>query len=340
MTIDYNKGLQPLAEHDMKVVMIMPDDSSFRRLGRKNRKTEIKSSGALFPVSDADDADNENENAPVSVSPVASAIAIEKPEPPTPEKTMPDLSALDNNDDDLAFLSALPQGLVARPLNIAPPEHRYPPLAPTIKAETQPTLPASLPVQPQASPSRRRLYNLITLLATFGTIALVVVYSLIWQDPQTLLNPLPPPIVYIQVTATPLPATPVTFSSDTQAVPTPDSAYPFGVTATGVTYIANANGRACEWASIAGVVTGKDGSALNGYRVRFIADAFDETVFSGASLTYGAGGFELPLGNAPVQKIYQVQLFSPQGAPLSVPNEVQTQANCDQNVAIVNFQEN
>jgi hypothetical protein len=332
MNIYYNKGLQPLAEHDMKVVMIMPDDSSFRRLGRKNRKTEIKSNGSLFPLSDTD-ADGNSANV---IAPIDGAMPVSAP----PEKAMPDLSALDNSNDDLAFLSALPQGLVARPLNIAPPEHRYPPMAPPVIAETQPTLPALSPTQPQTSPSRSRLYNLITLLATIGTIALVVVYSFIWQDPQTLLNPLPPPIVYIQVTATSLPATPVMFNSDTQIVPTPDSAYPFGLTASAVTYIANANGRACEWASIAGVVTGKDGSALNGYRVRVMADDFDETVFSGASLTYGAGGFELPLGNAPVQKIYQVQLFSPQGAPLSVPTEVQTQANCDQNVAIANFQEN
>ena len=47
------------------------------------------------------------------------------------------------------------------------------------------------------------------------------------------------------------------------------------------------------------------GQPLNGYRVRITSPedaSLDESVFSGSTLTFGAGGFELPLGGAPQEE--------------------------------------
>src|SRR5690606_8231075 len=97
------------------------------------------------------------------------------------------------------------------------------------------------------------------------------------------------------------------------------------------------NAFACNWWSIAGTVRDTNGAAINGYRVRVTGDAVNEAVFSGASQAFGDGGFELALVGTPQEATFTVQLFSPQDAPLSAAIEVQARADCDANVAIVNF---
>ena len=63
----------------------------------------------------------------------------------------------------------------------------------------------------------------------------------------------------------------------------------------------------------------------------------NETVFSGAALTFGAGGFELFLNGTPQAQTYSVQLLDPQSKPLSPAYSVATKETCDQNVAILQF---
>jgi hypothetical protein len=106
-----------------------------------------------------------------------------------------------------------------------------------------------------------------------------------------------------------------------------------------VSYIANQNGRGCEWQSIGGTVTQPDGSALNGYRVRVTGEGVDSTVFSGAAQLFGAGGYEFPLASAPTTQLLLVQLFSPEGAPLSDLVAVETRATCEENVVLLNFRQ-
>ncbi|MCU0515189.1 MAG: hypothetical protein MUE40_21760, partial [Anaerolineae bacterium] len=165
-----------------------------------------------------------------------------------------------------------------------------------------------------------------------------VMYSIIWQEPQSYLNPFPPEVRYVFVTATPAAA--VAQPTPTfPAAATPLPLFPFILRDGAALYIANSNGQGCAWSSIAGSITDAAGSALNGYRVRVTAASFDETVFSGAALTFGPGGYELPLGSAPQPGDYVVQLFSPQGAPLSDAVAVSTRADCAANVVLVNFVE-
>jgi hypothetical protein len=289
----------------------MSEPRDVRRFGRQNRKQALPPVPPLFPPEEMAAADE------------------------------PDFMALmpDTDQEALATLAQLPPDAV-RPLKITPPEQRFPPLQPDSDSVPLPMAapaPKSTPSPPPV-PQHRWLYNIITLFACSGTLAMLVIYGIIWREPQSWLNPLPPDIVYIEVTATP-------GTAPQNVIPTPmlvvnPSDFPFVMTDAGIVYIANANGRGCEWASIAGSVTTEEGTALNGYRVRVTGANFDETVFTGAALTFGAGGFEMPLGNAPQTATYNVQLFSPQGAPLSDVVVLTTRAECEANVTLVNFAQN
>ncbi len=287
----------------------MPEqDDSIRRLNRRNRKERIESSGDLFPPDDVP-----------SLPPL-------------------DLSFLPNNDaQDIADLTSLPSGLVSRPLTVSPTEERYPPLAPAPKRDA---MPASLsvalhPPLPTAKATGVLRYNLLTVLCLLGSLVMCAVYSAVWIDPYSPLNPAPPEAVYVIVTATPeaFVIVPPTANPETDTL----AKFPYQLISTGVLYLANANGRDCEWASVGGSVTEANGTALNGYRITITGDDLTNTVFTGGALTFGEGGYEFPLGGAPQAKELSVQLFSPQGAPLSDPVSVTTRATCEENVVLVSF---
>lgn len=308
------------------------ESGSVRRFGRKDRKDRLPPATPLFPQPDT---------------------AAEPPALPAADPPEPDFAALlpDTDSEALESLSALPPDAV-RPLKITPPEQRYPPLPPdkprpqkTPAVQKSSSATAATPHRSQRR-GRNLLYNLVALLAFTGTIAAIVVYGIIWNEPQSYLNPFPPDVRYVFVTATPgsAPADGLTPTPETaiitptfEIVATVPALFPFVMRDGSVIYMANANARGCEWASIAGSVTDIEGRALNGYRVRVTGADLDETVFSGAVLTFGAGGYEMPLGNAPQAGEYTVQLFSPQGAPLSEPYTVTTRTGCQENVAILNL---
>ncbi|GAB4512421.1 MAG: hypothetical protein OHK0046_11900 [Anaerolineae bacterium] len=289
-----------------------------RRISRKDRKDQIKGRGPLFPP------DNP------------------APPKPQPEETFafPSQQADLDLDSIVQEVAATLPPLPPEPDKIyTPPAERYPPTS-----EQIPTLPleekqaASRP-EVIIPPSRARLYNLITFFFTVATLGLLAYIILLWNDPFSALNPLPPATPFVYVTATfGAPASEAQTVVST-ALPPAANGQPF--VASGVLYAPNANASGCNWSSIAGTVTGLQGQPLNGYRVQ-IVDLDDPTrldvrVFSGSALTFGEGGFELPLGGAPQQGRYSVQLFTAAGAPLSDNYELITQSTCEENVAIVNF---
>jgi hypothetical protein len=287
----------------------MSDDHSVRRLGRNDRKGEIR----------------------------ADPDFLKAGQQTPPEGDMPDLSMLTMTEDEVAQLAALPEGLVARPLKVAPEAQRFPPVAPSMapQPETPPEATSPMPSLAQVPPRRSAGagYNRLTLLMLLLTGVWCGLVAIIWQDPQTALNPFAPPVLYVRVTATFLPPTPASSAPPTgEPLPYPFQAQP-------VTYSANGNGRGCEWASIAGTVTALDGSALNAYRVRITSTTVDTTVFSGAAATFGPGGYEFPIGGAPAAERFTVQLLSPEGAPLTAPLTVDTRAACAENVARLDFVE-
>jgi hypothetical protein len=195
---------------------------------------------------------------------------------------------------------------------------------------------------PAAKPKPRnsRLYNVITFLAFLGTLAALGIFAVLWTQPQSWLNPFPPPVEFVYVTATPGTAPEPTLVTTLPPAPLVIDAgeYPF-VMADAVLYAPNGNGKGCAWGSIAGSVTARDGSPLDGYRIHITGGGLDEVAFSGAIQTFGPGGYEMNLGSVPQAQDYTVQLFSPQDAPLSPAYPITTQAACEQNVAVVNFRE-
>lgn len=280
----------------------MSDNRPFRRLRRDERKADIKGDRDF----------------------------LKKDLPPD----LPDLSLLAGDDEDVAQLAAMPEGLVARPLTIAPPEERYPPTEAPRRARPIAPVPIASSIAPVPRP--RIGLNLLTLVLLLGSVGVWMAVASIWQDPYSLLNPLPPPIVRVFITATFLPPTPTLATTPLSGSVVSDGAA-FGLSAAGVQYRANTNGRGCEWASIGGTVTAADDSALVGYRVQITGESVNSTAFSGTAAAFGAGGFEFSLGAAPLASSYLVQLLSPDGTPLSELVAVETRAACEEAIAVVNF---
>lgn len=298
------------------------DGHEVRRLGRQQRKNRLQKPTSLF-------AEDEQETSEMQIESAAD------PDINT-ELDLQELAIPNTDADALELLSQL-QGEIVAPV-ITPADERYPPLHIDLNESASP---ADSPPPPKNSSNR--LYNglaTLFLLLSCGVVAWVVQ---VWNDPQSFFNPLPPATPYIEITATPfgqINATPdetgQIFIVITQ---TPDSSnFPF--VAEDVLYAPNTNDYACNWWSIAGTVLDKDGNALNGYRIRVQGDDLSESVFSGTSQAFGAGGFELPLIGTPSAETFVVQLLSVQGTPLSAEVIVITKADCDANVTIINFREN
>lgn len=296
------------------------NEKRVRRMRREDRKDALPRSELNFP---AEESDSDNPSF--------------------------DLDSLPLSDDaeDLSALTNL-SGEEFRPPVITPREERLPLLTRPEESAPQPaTAPAeSVPERPK----RAWFYNLLTLLFLLLSVAAIAWIALVWVDPQGELNPFSPPTPVAYITATPagfaestLPTADgsgqiVIVATETpQATADPtQSLYPFAIQQP-IFYVANENDLGCNWWSIAGTITASDGSALDGYRVRIIGAGVDEVVFSGAALSIGAGGYELPLIGAPQEADFVVQLFSPQEAPLSEPITVTTRPGCDGNVTVVNF---
>jgi hypothetical protein len=284
--------------------------STVRRLGRKDRKRKIDPRGPLFPPEEVEE----------EKTPPASGDQSDLRPRFNPRRTTEETSRV-----------------------VVAEDERFPPLNLGVEEEKE--------VSPAPAPIRRRstcLPNLIALFFLVATIAAVGIFAIIAADPYTPLNPFPPftPLPVI-ITATFLPATAkppatagptATFTPiPVDALSTPQSSFPFTLLNNAPVYAPNGNDQDCNWSSIAGTVTDASGTALNGYGVHISGEGIDSTVFSGAALTFGAGGFELFLNGAPQVRTYSVQLVSAKGDVVSDTYNVTTQGSCDQNVAILAF---
>lgn len=295
-----------------------------RRVSSRQRKKRLDARGPLFPSDAPDEPDAPD--APVSASPSARSRSDDEPELDGPLTL-----------DIPADLAGLFDERAQRPARPGAPGERYPPLP----HEMPPEQPASHRPTPRPVVRRRRgswRYNLLSLLFLLGTGLLIAYFVMVWRDPYNItLNPLAPPTPFVVVTWTPAPEV----SAPQAAAPPLIDLPPFAMSEGGVRYTANSNSEACNWASIAGTVTGIDGEALNGLVIS-TADAENPAdapmrVYSGASLAFGAGGYEVLLGGAPVSRTYRVQLLSAAGAPLSPVYTITTRDTCEENVARLDF---
>ncbi len=301
-------------------------EQPIRRVGRKDRKNKIDNRKPLFPEEEARFA----------------------PPPTLPEETFADEE-----------ITAEEESLDAAPIKPAPrietpPEARFPPLETEAYVAVDESVPAPKPV-------RRRpnwLYNLLTVFFVLATVAALAYFTLLWTNPYHPLNPLPPftPLPII-ITTTPLPATvtPVptqtelptlapseTFTplapaalAETPTVTAP--AFPFVLNELDTDYAQNAAG--CEWSGIAGQVVTLQGGGAVDLTVQVMSEA---RVMAGRAVTgsvssYGPGGFEIQLGDAPQLAPFIIQLLGPDNTPLSAEYLVVTADQCEQNTVVVTF---
>ena len=309
------------------------EEPQVRRVTQKDRKARLKS-GPLF--------DNDDSPLPDDATIAAEAGSpFERPQaPPASPDLYPDTSAIDDN--------TLREKLGS-------PAERYPPLEFSADSGAiKPAAPAANAPKPASKRQRRTgdwRHNVVALLFLLGTVGAVMAFTWLWNNPYNPDNPFALATPFREVTTTPDPQAvfnaQATATAQAQPTPTPTqppvsvSGLPFSISVDGVAYTANNNGSGCDWASIAGIVTGLEGEALNGYRVRITdatdASSLDVEAFTGAAAGLGDGGFEYVLGNAPRSGRYDVQLFSPAGAPVSDQYRIVTRATCAENVAIINF---
>ncbi|MGJ3239651.1 MAG: hypothetical protein ACFE0Q_13155 [Anaerolineae bacterium] len=318
------------------------DNKSVRRFGQRDQKDRLPKPSSLFPP---DDLPDERPPTPTEANEAGKRPPVDL-----------DLDQLDLPEDDseaLAALGAL-RGEVKAPI-ITPRAERYPPIAPTNTTPPSHHMTQEAPATSSKTAQRGAgLYNLLTGVFLLGTVGVVVWFALIWIEPQSPLNPLPPPTPFVEMVVTPqdtldnmpLTATPdeagqiFVVITDTPAPTTVNTPSPFPFITAPVLYVPNSNEFGCNWWSIAGTVTDSTGEALDGYPVRIQGDGVDEIVFSGASQAFGAGGYELPLVGTPDEASFTVQLFSVQDAPLSPEVTVTTRADCGANITILNFIQN
>ncbi len=319
-----------------------------RRVTKKDRKRKIET-GSLFPPDDDlrfAPPEPVPQSAPDSAPEDAAADTTSSDEAEDAPPLAPDeypLEALIDEEEEQ------PTTTVA----IADDAERFPPINPAAIQR-----PSVVKAQTAAAQSQRHshfLHNVLTIFFLLGTIGIIALFAVIWLNPFSSINPLPPdtptPIV---ITQTPLPTdtpsptptetfTPLPVLALTEFVPsatfTP-APFPFTLADNGVIYAPNGNGQGCNWSSIAGSVTDLDGRPLNGFGIHIIGEDIDEIVTSGTIASFGPGSYELFLNGVPQRKPYTLQLLSPQGAPLSDELTVVTSELCSQNVTIVNFVQN
>jgi hypothetical protein len=236
---------------------------------------------------------------------------------------------------------------------------------------------------PEASASRQTekigLLDMLSIFIVLMTVCLGLYFTLIFINPASALNPLPPsnpiglptftvtpiqlqptwtasPTIQPTVTETPRPtftplASPTFFSlvppSDTP-VPTATPRAPFGASVNAIesTIIPHLQASACNWLGIGGTVEDANSSSIIGMVVRVMGTLSGKSVslttVSGVSPDYGKSGFEFMLGSVPVASndTLYVQLLDQAGLPLSDTIYFDTFNDCKKNLILVRFKKN
>jgi hypothetical protein len=121
------------------------------------------------------------------------------------------------------------------------------------------------------------------------------------------------------------------------------SAFQFTLQNNQPSYLKNyANTAGCNWMGIAGQVFDLSGNVMLNLLVHLEGGGLNADAVTGSRIEYGPGGYELFLG-APAKdttNTFRVQLRSAQGQPLSDVYVINTFADCNKNLILVNFVQN
>ncbi len=233
----------------------------------------------------------------------------------------------------------------------------------------------------QLVPQKRRgpgfLLNILTGILVTGTVVVVLLFAIVFINPQVGFNPLPPttmPALFLTWTpsTTPIFSLPETWTptvSPTDAptftpipsnspeptleetpIPTAnlESGTSFSIQEGSPSYAENSfhPDAGCNWFGIAGQVFDKEGTVVSGILVE--AGGFlGETEISGLTLTgmapdYGEGGYEIFLDDTPISSDGDIwiQLLDQANLPLSEKIYFITFDSCDSNLIKINFKQN
>ncbi len=225
-----------------------------------------------------------------------------------------------------------------------------------------------------------QVWDVLTILVLIITACLVGYFLLIFLNPQSPYNFLPPggmnriptlTVTPLQLeptwtasptlvmtpsdtprpTFTPLPTfTPFSLVPPTRTLKPPTATAtpkaPFNATTQQVDSTVIHPDLACNWAGIGGTVLDSNGSPMIGMvvvlRGTLNGKTVDQTTVTGINKEYGPSGFEFVLGNAPVatKNELYVQLVDLQTIPLSDKITVNTSGDCAKNLVLVRFKKN
>ncbi len=224
-----------------------------------------------------------------------------------------------------------------------------------------------------------QLWDVLSVFVLFATGCLVVYFGLIFMNPESSLNVLPPsgggsvffpppptptvtplqleptwtasPTIQPTPSNTPRPSfTP--FFTETPAftptrTPRPSSTpkAPFNASTSQVDSTLIHPDFACNWAGIGGTVVNANNSPIIGQvvvlRGSLDGKTIEQQTVSGINKEYGESGFEFVLGNAPIASTtLYVQLVDLNGLPLSDKISVPTSSDCTKNLVLVRFKKN
>ena len=223
---------------------------------------------------------------------------------------------------------------------------------------------------------RQRRFSFLDVLTTallYATMMIGGIYMFIFLEPQTVINPFPPPTMPVRAvlatnTPTPAPATPtplpttvsVVVATEPSVLPTaivvaPEStaipvaeptvappvfAYKLQEGSIGYTTQFAYPDLDCAWMGIAGTVFDAEGDGAEDMIVHVDGpDGFAIDAIAGTRPEFGPAGYEVTLASAPINsdQMYVVQLLDVFGEPVSERYAVTTFDDCDRNLILVNF---
>ncbi|MEX1246982.1 MAG: hypothetical protein WEA61_00750 [Anaerolineales bacterium] len=203
------------------------------------------------------------------------------------------------------------------------------------------------------------LLNCVSLLFVFATLAVGAYFALLFLNPQSELNPFPPPVATVTQAASSTPtletasATPTptfTTTPEPTLTPTPQElGQSFGIQE-GSPAALDASvfhpELSCNFMGVAGQVFSLDGLPIADLEVAVSGTLNDEAVnkvgVTGAATQYGAGAYyEIQLSNQPIASAGTLQITVKQadGQPMSDPFTFSTTASCQENLVMINFAE-
>ncbi len=223
---------------------------------------------------------------------------------------------------------------------------------------------------------RPSFLDVLTSALLYATMMIGGLYLFIFLEPQTFINPFPPPTMPVRAalatnTPTPAPATPtplptavpVVVATETSVPPTaivvaaePTSAptsepiaaptaYAYSLQEGSIGYTTQFAypDLDCAWMGVAGTVFDAEGNAAEDMIVHVDGpDGFAIDAIAGTRLEFGPAGYEVTLANAPIDsdQMYVIQLLDVLGDPVSERYAVTTFDDCDRNLILINFVHN